>query len=83
MEEETLPVVVLFLKLEEALRGLLGQVETRGKRRTMGVVEVAVGLTAEQTELTDLRRYQAEMVMAEQVEILELGVLEERGVLAQ
>jgi hypothetical protein len=82
MEDRLLLAVELFGQLAAALRGLLGRVETLERQVVVGAVVVA-GLTAEQTELMDLPHYQAETAMVEQVEILEQGVLEERGVLAQ
>jgi hypothetical protein len=60
-------VVVLFLKLEEALRGLLGRVETLERRHITEAVAVAEGPTEEQAEQTDLL-HNPEVAMVEQVE---------------
>jgi hypothetical protein len=82
MEDRLSLAVELFGQLAAALPVLLVRVETLERQVAVGVVVVA-GLTAEQVDQTDLPQYQAEMAMVEQVEILEQGVLEGRGVLAQ
>jgi hypothetical protein len=82
MEDRLSLAVELFGQLAAALPVLLVRVETLERQVVVGAVVVA-GLTAEQVDQTDLPQYQAGMAMVEQVEILEQGVLEGRGVLAQ